>query len=511
MKHVWETEAADRRLRAAVGGSEAARAELAAARARVAEAGQRLAAARTEETRHAAELAQLAADLTLLLGEGDPLLRRAEERAALDRLSASFRESRRVAAEKRAVLDRATDEESRALDSVSTLRTRIVSLARVIDAADRIAPEAEPEAVGIALEHLHDHWHQTLVSLEEGLSEGQEVLDVALKQRAEKQAGVDAFHRAVDGARRARDRGREARDEAVAGAQRVQRRLSDLRARIGSLGTLLDSDFEVPAEDADALLGALAALHTRWNDITTELDRVVQEQRAEATEATDRLGKLRAEHGVDSTIEAALAEAEAVRERITADIAEQDGLAAGLPDLLAADRRHRDAIRLNERLARDLTNSRFIRFLLDEERSALADLGSDHFERLSSGRYRFVEGGDFRIVDMNFAEKDRGADSLSGGETFLASLALALALADLVGRQGGRLDAFFLDEGFGTLDPEHLDLAMAGIESLVAGREARLVVVVSHVRELRERIEDLIELAKDPVTGDSIVAAGGTG
>ena len=111
-------------------------------------------------------------------------------------------------------------------------------------------------------------------------------------------------------------------------------------------------------------------------------------------------------------------------------------------------------------------------------------------------------------MDLNTADSVRRADSLSGGETFLASLALALALAEMVGRRGGRLDAFFMDEGFGTLDPEHVDLAMDGVESLVAHRAQRLVVVVSHVPELRERIEDLIVLDKDPVTGDSIVAGG---
>ncbi len=72
------------------------------------------------------------------------------------------------------------------------------------------------------------------------------------------------------------------------------------------------------------------------------------------------------------------------------------------------------------------------------------------------------------------------------GETFLASLALALALAEMVTRTGGRLDAFFIDEGFGSLDPEHLDLAMEGIGSLVADGSSRLVVVVSHVPEMQE-------------------------
>ena len=108
-------------------------------------------------------------------------------------------------------------------------------------------------------------------------------------------------------------------------------------------------------------------------------------------------------------------------------------------------------------------------------------------------------------MDLTAADAVRKADSLSGGETFLASLALALALAEMVTRTGGRLDAFFLDEGFGSLDPEHLDLAMEGVEALAADNQDRLVVVVSHVPELRHRLEDLIELDRDPTTGDTRV------
>ena len=111
---------------------------------------------------------------------------------------------------------------------------------------------------------------------------------------------------------------------------------------------------------------------------------------------------------------------------------------------------------------------------------------------------------------MNAAGTKRRADSLSGGETFLASLALALALAEMVARGGGRLDAFFLDEGFGSLDPEHLDRAMDGIGRLVANDPRRLVVLVSHVEQMREALEDLIVLDKHDLTGDTVVVAGAT-
>jgi exonuclease SbcC len=161
-----------------------------------------------------------------------------------------------------------------------------------------------------------------------------------------------------------------------------------------------------------------------------------------------------------------------------------------------------------KRLADDLQPSRFLGFLLEEERAELAELGSEHFAQLTDGAFRFTDDDRFDISDLNAADRKRKADSLSGGETFLASLALALALAEMVARGGGRLDSFFLDEGFGSLDPEHLDRAMDGIGRLVSADDRRLVVLVSHVAEMREAIEDLIVLDKDDVTGDTIVRSG---
>jgi len=165
---------------------------------------------------------------------------------------------------------------------------------------------------------------------------------------------------------------------------------------------------------------------------------------------------------------------------------------------------------LLDRLHGDLAPSKFLEFLLEERRRLLADLAGVHFETLTAGRYRFSDDGAFDVVDLAAADQVRSADSLSGGESFLASLALALALAEIVSREGGRLDSFFLDEGFGSLDAEHLDLAMDGVERLVAAGGDRLVVVVSHVPALRERFEDLIVLDRDAVTGVSRVLSGTT-
>ena len=201
---------------------------------------------------------------------------------------------------------------------------------------------------------------------------------------------------------------------------------------------------------------------------------------------------------------------EAARERtdLAADLRAVERNLATLDTLGAEEAGSLAERELLERLHGDLLDSAFVKWVLDEQRRVLADLAGVHLETLTAGRYRFSDDGEFDIIDLVAADLVRPATSLSGGETFLASLALALALAEIVSREGGRLDAFFLDEGFGSLDPEHLDLAMDGVERLVAADGERLVVVVSHVPALRDRFEDLIVLDRDPVTGVTRVVEG---
>ena len=117
-------------------------------------------------------------------------------------------------------------------------------------------------------------------------------------------------------------------------------------------------------------------------------------------------------------------------------------------------------------LTTDLTAQQFIAFLLEERTRLLLELGSERLHTMTGNRYRLEldEKNDLEVVDKLDADKRRSVDTLSGGETFLASLALAIALAEVVTRAGGRLQCFFLDEGFGSLDPESFDLAMDGIE-----------------------------------------------
>jgi exonuclease SbcC len=102
-------------------------------------------------------------------------------------------------------------------------------------------------------------------------------------------------------------------------------------------------------------------------------------------------------------------------------------------------------------------------------------------------------------VDTWNGDEERSVRTLSGGETFLASLALALALAEHVRsiavEDRAHLDSLFLDEGFGTLDPESLRTVTDAIEQL--GTDGRLVGIITHVRELAEEFPR-IEVTKSP-------------
>jgi exonuclease SbcC len=116
----------------------------------------------------------------------------------------------------------------------------------------------------------------------------------------------------------------------------------------------------------------------------------------------------------------------------------------------------------------------------------------------------------FAIVDHHNADEARDVRTLSGGETFLASLALALALADSIAElapvDAPGLDSMFLDEGFGTLDPGTLDVVAGAIEELASG--GRMIGIVTHVADLAERLPARFRVTKGPSTSTvELVAA----
>ena len=148
--------------------------------------------------------------------------------------------------------------------------------------------------------------------------------------------------------------------------------------------------------------------------------------------------------------------------------------------------------------------TKFRRFAQGHTFGVLLELASDQL-RLLAPRYRLsrVPGDDLslQVIDRDMGEEVRGVRSLSGGERFLVSLALALALSKLAARKQ-LIETLFIDEGFGALDSDSLDLALEGLEAIQ--NEGRTIGVISHVDAMKDRILTQIVVEKQGA-GRSIV------
>ncbi len=162
---------------------------------------------------------------------------------------------------------------------------------------------------------------------------------------------------------------------------------------------------------------------------------------------------------------------------------------------LENQRRH---YRIYRRLAEDLRNDHFQAYLLEEILGELVRGAAYQLGRLTSDRYGLDYADDqILVIDHDHAGERRSTDTLSGGETFLASLALALELSAQVQRTLGavHLDCLFIDEGFGTLDPETLRVAADAVRGLQVG--GRMVGIITHIPELKDEFEQRVIVARE--------------
>jgi exonuclease SbcC len=485
---------ADQLVTRSAAAQEAADEAADAAGAALAEASEALTAA--DDAVHAAQHAEMAIALrrTLVAGEPCPVCAQTVKTKPRAGAAAGIKGAERARAAAATRRDRAAKAHERAnADAAKAAAHAAAALAdrdRVAAAVDEAAAAARTAEAALAT---------TQSALVDQLGEGDPaaLLDERQAELREADAAARAAADRERAARDALDTARRAATEATARAAWVRERLA---AAWGALGEeALDEDLEKAAAhirrtlddrtDAatdertraanaaeDARRRRAAALDAAGLEADTDLAALLTQAEVRAAETSERVG------GIERTLEAG------------ADLNER--MEAARTDLSLA-----------QRLREDLQPSRFLAWLLGEERAALAELASAHLEALTDGDFRFTDDETFHIVDVNAGGTVRAPDSLSGGETFLASLALALALAEMVTRGGSRLDSFFLDEGFGSLDPEHIELAMRGVEHLVTGAD-RLVIVVSHVEQMHALIEDLIVLDKDDATATSRIVSG---
>ncbi len=144
----------------------------------------------------------------------------------------------------------------------------------------------------------------------------------------------------------------------------------------------------------------------------------------------------------------------------------------------------------------DSTGNKFANFAQTLTLRHLLQLANKQLGELTD-RYRLAKPadiGDLQVIDSYQGDSKRSVSTLSGGETFIVSLALALSLSELAS-QNVRLESLFIDEGFGTLDHETLDEALNTLEKLQS-KAGKTIGVISHVESLKERITTQIRLEK---------------
>jgi exonuclease SbcC len=335
-----------------------------------------------------------------------------------------------------------------------------------------------------------------------------ERLAAELARLDELEAATREADRTLRAARGAASTAAQAGAEAGEAIARMVRELTGVRDPLVALGA--------PAIPADDPVGGWQAF-AEW-------------AAAEAAARSERLPQ--AEKGV-GTAEAALASREAELSALLAALevdvpggrplgeAAAPALAGALGQARAAEQRvlerRREAAELRERasaaesaqqvarqLGQLLRSDAFPRWLVASALDVLVAEASATLSELSGGQFALThEAGEFVVVDHADADSRRPVKTLSGGETFQASLALALALSaqlsTMAASGAARLDAIFLDEGFGTLDEATLEVVAATLENLAAGGD-RMVGLVTHVAALAERVPVRFEVSRDQRT-----------
>ncbi|MBO0829526.1 MAG: hypothetical protein J2P24_17265, partial [Streptosporangiales bacterium] len=303
--------------------------------------------------------------------------------------------------------------------------------------------------------------------------------------------------------RQACRRARTAEEEARDAARSAWSVLDEIRDRLAAYGPPPLDRSDLAAAWAGLVDWAGEAAASRRAD-RDEREAAVREARADAEAARERLLTVLAEHDLPAPDGAdAAAVSTTVAVAVTHAESEHDRLRDRLEQLAAhlADRdRYTAESRVAKSLADHLRANNFERWLLQEALDSLVEGASRIIGQLSAGQYGLGHAdGDLFVVDHHDADLRRPVRTLSGGETFQASLAFALALSEqLAGMSDTRtsLGSILLDEGFGTLDAATLDTVAATLENLAADGD-RVVGIVTHVPALAERVPVRFELTKD--------------
>lgn len=320
---------------------------------------------------------------------------------------------------------------------------------------------------------------------------------------------VGEAEKELEAAKKDREAARQAHAVATRGLEALEedaKRLATQLMKARDVVAALDPPAIDPADPTEGWRRLLSwrdqvapELGERLAAVTSEVEELRRRYRTAEEELRQRCRSAGVEPGdrLRDAVVSDLAAAQVKREGLVADLRRKEGLASELERL-------ETEAEVAKTLARHLSASGFEKWLLDEALRVLADGANRRLAELADGRYSLAVSSNlaFEVIDHQAADERRTVRSLSGGETFLVSLALALSLADqissLAASGTSRLDSIFLDEGFGTLDAETLETVASVISDI--GADGKMVGLVTHVRDLADQLPVRFEVRSGPVT-----------
>ena len=471
-----EAEKAEKAREEAEKAMAAAQADLAAVKGELAAAEKELLQADGDAGRLAAEIASLQAEVKAAQAAVQAQQEAAAEREALD-----------------AKLAQAEAAEKEAAKSAEAAKGEAAQAAGALQEKRAALPEEyrEPKALAAALAAVK----RDVAAREKALEAAREGLARAEKALAAARAAAEA---AQDAAMRAQ---KEARKSGAAFAE-----------RLACAGFADEAAFRAVLTGPFATSEGRDKVAKRIRAYENDEASFVQAEKKAALEAAGiakpDLAKLKA-----AKDEAALSwstrtrEAAALAQEIKARRAREEDLQKLADEAAELERVYSTAGRLAEVAAgQNPHRMHFQTYVLRSILGDVTDAANQRLLRMTHGQYRLERregvidkrgpaGLELEVFDENTGYA-RPMATLSGGESFLAALALALGLADVITSYAGgiRLDTIFIDEGFGTLDSETLDLAVKTLMDLQKG--GRLVGIISHVEELKSRIDVRLEVEK---------------
>ncbi|HYN21598.1 MAG TPA: SMC family ATPase [Thermoanaerobaculia bacterium] len=397
--------------------------------------------------------------------------RKANEQAK-QRLATAERTLEKAKAEEATARDRLGDREASRQRLEEERGMSLQRLTTLQDEIHAVTESADPAAEAAALEEQIRQLELNLKAATEAAANTQNLLMTAKEaQRLQAEAAKTALRDAVQRA--------ESRDAEI--------------ARAG---------FDDEAAVREALLDEATA---------TRLQEQVRKHEQDSHAAEERAATLRSELGDERVSDEQLAAVEKRAADVTTEVETALGKEKKLEEQIGRMKQRLErskelheqldteeaALRVYDLLAGDLRSDKFQAYVLHEVFTELVQGASARLLRLTGERYSLqFHDDEIRVVDHDNADETRISDTLSGGETFLTSLALALELSDQVQRAVGavNLDSLFIDEGFGTLDPDTLALVSETLQGLRVG--GRMVGIITHIPELRDEFAQQVIVTK---------------